>query len=111
MASAGLGLGYFSIVLFAVFLTIGVIQFTIRAKAGNPGRETACMANLKAIEGAKGYWALLMKKQPTDVPTDADIFGPDKAIREKPQCPAGGIYTLNAVSNLPSCSVHGALSR
>jgi hypothetical protein len=41
------------------------------------------------------------------MPTDADVFGPDKMIREKPVCPAGGIYTLRSVGENPTCSIPG----
>ena len=46
-----------------------------------------------------------MRKTDTDVPSDADLFGADKNIRDKPSCPAGGTYNLNAVSEKPTCTV------
>jgi len=39
------------------------------------------------------------------VPTDADLFGPDKYIETKPSCPAGGTYTLGSVREKPTCSI------
>jgi DNA repair exonuclease SbcCD ATPase subunit len=67
----------------------------------------ACIYNLKAIEGAKGGWALEQKKTGADVPTDADLFGPDKYLGQKPACPAGGVYTLGPVQVKPTCSIPG----
>lgn len=67
----------------------------------------ACVTNLKTIEGAKGVWATEWRKTSNDVPTDADLFGPDKTIREKPLCPEGGTYTLGRVGEKPKCTVKG----
>jgi prepilin-type N-terminal cleavage/methylation domain-containing protein len=67
----------------------------------------ACKLNMKTFKMVKGQWALEQKKSDTDVPTDADIFGLDKYIEKKPDCPAGGTYTLGAVAEQPNCSIHG----
>ena len=61
--------------------------------------------NLRVIEGAKETWAREENKLPDDTPTDADLFGQDRYIREKPRCPGGGTYTLGKVSEKPRCSV------
>ncbi len=96
-------------VLFVVLLAVIAMPNQVNTGRHNP--RIVCVANLKFIEGAKAFWALENKKHPSDVPKDADIFGRDKAISMKPKCPAGGIYTLNAVSELQQCSVHGDLSQ
>jgi hypothetical protein len=63
--------------------------------------------NLIAIEGAKATWALENHKMTNDVPTDSDLFGPDSYIREKPQCPEGGVYALGKAGEKPRCSIRG----
>lgn len=70
-------------------------------------RRQACIGNLKAIEGAKFQWALSEKRDGSEIPTDADLFGQTKFIREKPQCPSGGTYNLQAVEEKPTCTVVG----
>lgn len=70
-------------------------------------RRQTCVSNLKAIEGAKFQWALSQKKHGSEIPTDADLFGPANFIREKPQCPSGGTYTLQAVEEKPTCTITG----
>jgi hypothetical protein len=67
----------------------------------------ACRANLHLIEGAKRQWALEHRKADTEIPADADLFGADAYIREKPKCPAGGAYTIRAVEDAPLCSIAG----
>ena len=65
----------------------------------------SCILTLKTLDGVKQQWAADMKKSDNDVPTDADLFGPDKYIEKAPVCPAGGTYSLNAVRDKPTCSI------
>jgi prepilin-type N-terminal cleavage/methylation domain-containing protein len=68
-------------------------------------RQRTCAVNRKNIDGAKVLWATL-NKQPLDaVPTDTDLFGKNAVIEHKPDCPAGGTYSLNAVEEKCTCSV------
>jgi hypothetical protein len=66
-----------------------------------------CIAKLRNIDGAKATWALENKKTDADIPTDADLFGPTAYMRQKPQCPQGGVYTIARVGDRPTCSVPG----
>lgn len=77
----------------------------VKARSSTP--HYVCVGHLKEISGAKATWALEFKKQATDIPQDADIFGPTNYIREKRVCPAGGIYQLCAVGKNPTCSKGG----
>ena len=72
--------------------------------------RSACIANLKQIQGAKDQWALEHKKHPTDIPADADLFGQDRYIAVKLACPEGGKYALGAVAEKPTCSIAGHTS-
>ena len=86
----------------------GILAATIIpnfVKARCTSCPSACVANLKQIEGAKATWALEANKTPTDTPTDSDLFGPTAYIREKPACPAGGTYVVGTVGEKPRCSV------
>ena len=65
----------------------------------------SCQANLRTIDGLKASWALEIDSISNAIPTDADLFGYDKYIREKPMCPAGGTYTLGSVNQKPHCSI------
>ena len=68
-------------------------------------RKQACALNKKNIDGAKVRWALENKKPMDATPTDADLFGSTLYIEHKPNCPASGIYALNAVEEKCTCSV------
>jgi hypothetical protein len=74
---------------------------------GGRSPRAACIANLRSIEGAKGTWALENHKSSNAIPTDADLFGQTNYIREKPICPAGGVYTLGSIAEKPRCSISG----
>ena len=74
---------------------------TARKKAS----RQACIMNMKAIAGAKENWALDYKKGDADMPSDADLFGRDKYIENKPACPSGGTYNIGQVSEKPTCTV------
>jgi len=67
----------------------------------------ACINNLHLLATAKQQWAMQNNKQNTDVPTMEDLrpyFGPNGVV---PACPDGGVYTLGAVSEKPTCSIAG----
>jgi hypothetical protein len=101
----------------AIFVSIlaiigtGVVGITAQDYVFQPRRggspRTACVANLRCLDGVKSTWALENKKSTNDVPTDSDLFGPTLYIREKPTCPSGGSYNLRAVGRKPRCSVPG----
>ena len=96
----------FIIAVSVVFLlAIGVAIVAPNLPRRGPSKGSACVMNLRAIEGAKATWELEKKKLPTDTPTDADLFGPANYIRQKPECPRGGTYTLGKISEKPRCSV------
>ena len=70
-------------------------------------QESACIANLKQMDGAKATWALEHEKTTNDIPTDSDLFGSTAYLRVKLTCPAGGIYKIRTVGEKPLCSVPG----
>jgi prepilin-type N-terminal cleavage/methylation domain-containing protein len=92
-------------IVVAIIGLLAAVAVPNLLKARKSAQRQACINNLKTIEGAKGIWALEMKKGDADVPSDADLFGPDRTIASKPSCPAGGTYNLGAVNERPSCSV------
>jgi len=95
-------------IVVAIIGLLAAIAIPNFVKARTNSQRSACIANLKQISGAKASWALENKKNNADVPADADIFGADKYIAKKPECPAGGNYTLNAVDADPVCDKAGA---
>lgn len=68
--------------------------------------KSACLCALEMIEKEKAAWALENKKTSSDIPTEADLFGPTKYIKDRPHCPAGSAYTytLGRIDEKPRCS-------
>ena len=91
-------------IVVAIIGVLAAVAIPNLLKARKSSAKQACITNLKSIEGAKAVWALENKKGDADVPTDADIFGPDKAIARKPDCPGNGTYDLKALNDRPTCS-------
>jgi uncharacterized membrane protein YccC len=65
-----------------------------------------CVNHLRQIDGAKQQWALENRKTALDVPQPQDLM-PFFQSQTLPQCPAGGVYTLNAVRLPPACNIAG----
>ena len=68
--------------------------------------QNACINKLRQLDAAKQQWALEKNKTDTDVPTAQDLL-PYLKDGVFPTCPGGGIYSINAVGELPACSVAG----
>ncbi len=92
-------------IVVAIIGLLAAVAIPNLVKARKSAQKAACISNLKTIEGAKATWALEMRKADSDVPTDADLCGPEKYIKDKPVCPAGGTYNYGAVSANPTCSI------
>ncbi len=107
LALGGLITGYISILMIAFTGLLAAIAIPNFVKARTVSQRNACMNNLRAIGGAKRTWALENRKSDNDTPRESDLFGPDKYMRQRPVCPANGTYTLNPVSVMPACSLHG----
>jgi hypothetical protein len=75
-------------------------------------RTRACIANLKHIRGAIKQWALENHFSATNQVTIIDISGSatnfiKPLINVHLRCPAGGIYTITTVGEVPRCSTSG----
>ena len=95
-------------IVVAIIGLLAAIAIPNFVKARTSSQRNACIANMKQMHGAKATWAMENKKAGVDVPADGDIFGADKYIAKKPECPAGGAYTLQAVDTDPSCDKNAA---
>src|SRR5689334_1373203 len=94
-------------IVVAIIALLAAIAIPNFVKARAASQTSACIANLKQIDGAKATWALEQKKTSSDTPKDTDLFGATLYIRAKPLCPAGGTYTIDAVDTKPSCNITG----
>jgi prepilin-type N-terminal cleavage/methylation domain-containing protein len=96
-------------IVVAIIGLLAAIAIPNFVKARTASQANACIANMKQLEGAKATWALEAKKNNTDVPTAADLFGATQYIRVAPVCPSGvAAYALTAVDTPQACPNVGA---
>ena len=88
--------------IIALLAAIAIPNFV---KARTLSQKSACIANLKQMEGAKATWAMEMKKSLSSTPAPTEIYGATLYIREQPGCPGGGTYDLLAVDTKPTCTL------
>lgn len=72
-------------------------------KSDDPTKEI-CHAQLDEIQRAKQKWATDNDLSPTATPKETDLlkYFPKHKM---PECPGGGKYMINTVTNPPSCSI------
>ena len=88
------------VAIIGLLAAIAVPNFT---QARTNARTSACVNNLRLIDGAKQQWALETNADEGDTPADADIL-PYLKNSVMPTEPAGGSYTVSAVNVVPTCS-------
>lgn len=91
------------VLIIGILMSIAIPNF-ISARANS--RKSACVANLRQIEGAKEQWAMVAKKGATDTPTSDDLLGTATTgfLKSWPSCPVSGTYTIGNMSTRPTCS-------
>jgi Domain of unknown function (DUF4190) len=105
LAIAGLVTGYLGILWAVIFIplmmAIAIPNFVM---ARDTAQTNMCINNLRQIDAAKQQWALENNKKSSDTPTQIDL---KRYLRngQWPACPAGGAYTINPVSEAPTCSI------
>src|SRR5262245_23230638 len=91
-------------IVVAIIGLLAAIAIPNFVKARQNSQRNACIANMKQIDGAKATWAMESKASTGASVADTDIYGTDKYIRQAPNCPGGGSYTIGKVDEKPICS-------
>ena len=81
------------------------VAYALRPAYPRAPSERVCRAFRKQMGMAKAQWATEEHKTTNDTATAAALFGPTRYMREEPQCPDGGNYTLGRVGEPVRCSV------
>jgi len=71
--------------------------------------KKSCYNQLKQIDGGKEMWAVQERRADGDTPSDSQLGAYFKD--GMPSCPGGGAYTIGAVANPATCSIHGKPAR
>ncbi len=90
-------------IVIAIIGMLAAIAIPNYVHARGLAQKTACINNLRQIDGAKQQWALENHKVDTDTPAEADL---NSYLRSgMPTCPGGGSYTIGAMNANPTCSL------
>jgi hypothetical protein len=94
-----LGLAFFVLILTPNFVGHGNME----------GRhKMRCINNLRQIDGAKQKWASDVHAPSNATPTWNDLKPYLKDFNGSvPVCPAKGVYSINSLTNPPTCSASG----
>src|SRR5262249_52551273 len=88
-----------------ILMAIAVPNF-IRSR--ETARHNACINNLRQIDTAKEQWAMDNKMASGAACQMSDLaLSYLKFNAAGPQCPSGGVYTVNPISTNPACSLSG----
>ncbi len=94
-------------IVVAIIGLLAAIAIPNFVKARTLSQQSGCIENLRQIYCAKTAWALEKNKGAAVTPEDSDLFGSTLYIRTKPECPAGGVYSLQSVGGKPDCNLPG----
>jgi hypothetical protein len=105
LALGGLITGYLSFALIPFIGMLAAIAIPNFVRARTTAQMNACLSNLRQIDDAKQQWATQNKKETTDTPTAQELDAYLHRSFTTLKCPAGGVYTINAVGEKPTCSI------
>lgn len=91
-----------TVLIIGIILAIATPAFI---GARERSRTRACSSHLRQIKFAKEAWAMDNKKTVSSVAEWSDLV--PTYIKEQPECPGSGDYTIAAVNLDPTCSVGG----
>ena len=92
-------------IVVAIIGLLAAIAIPNFVKARETSRTNACINNMRQIEGAKQQWALETNQRPSATPNSGNLYGATSYIKVSPVCPAGGTYTIGALSTPADCDI------
>jgi len=90
---------------FAIVLTALSVPNFVRSP--HTGCKNACINNLRQLDGAKEQYMLEQNASAGAFVSLEQLTGPGSYIKQKPECPANGVYTIGLVGEKPRCTVTG----
>lgn len=88
------------VLVIGILISIAVPNWT---RARESARTKACVSNLTKVENAKEQYAMESRSPAGEEVAWANLV-PDY-IREEPQCPAGGSYSIEPIGTNADCNI------
>ena len=88
-------------IVVAIIGLLAAVAIPNLMEARKKGQITACMSNLKIIQGAMLDWGMNKSDKATLTLNDLE----KKFQNGVPECPAGGEYTVETLDKAPICSL------
>jgi prepilin-type N-terminal cleavage/methylation domain-containing protein len=93
-------------IVVAIIGLLAAIAIPNFVRARQTSQTNACINNLRIIDAAKQQWALENGQASSVTPTSANIVPYlGRAGSAMPAEPLGGSYTINVLTNVPTCSL------
>ena len=95
-------------IVVAIIGLLAAIAIPNFVRSRSVAQASACVNNLKQVDGAASLFALENGKKTGDAinyPGDLTPYIKLNAASSIPACPAGGTYTESAVGTIPTCSL------
>ena len=94
-------------IVVAIIALLAAIAMPSLLKSREDSRKAACINNLRLLDHAKQQLATAAQTMTDSYTPDMSELAPFfKGMSEtgKPVCRDGGVYSVNAISNSPTCS-------
>lgn len=92
-------------IVIAIIGLLAAVAIPSFVKARQTTQRTACIKNLKQIDGAKQQWAIETQKSAGAATVDAEVNLYIKG--GAPTCPGGGSYVYGNLQTDPTCTITG----
>ncbi len=92
------------VIVGSMALLAAAVMWFVRAR--HTSALSSCLNNLRQIDSAKMQWALdTMSTNMNPTWQDLAPYIGRTGQGNKPICPGGGMYTIETMTNLPTCSL------
>ena len=98
-------------IVVAIIALLAAIAIPSFMKSRTESRKSACINNLRLIDHAKQQLATASQTMTDNYVPGMDELTPYLKGNAKLTCPAGGTYTINAITSNPVCTVPGHVLR
>jgi len=90
------------VLLLGILMSIAIPNWL---RAHETSARRSCVCNLRQIEQAKERLAMEERRPNGSVVEWSDII--PAYVKQRPECPVGGIYSIDVVGRAPKCSARG----